>query len=290
MWVRRNGYESGNTRYSFPSGYIYTRSGNPNRTALEECLTALEGGAACAAFGSGLAAAMAVFQALAPGDHVIVPDDAYHGVSRLVREIMAPWGLQASVVDMTNLDAVRAALRPNTRLVWVETPSNPLLKISDIAALAAIAHEAGARCVVDNTWATPVLQQPLLLGADLALHATTKYLGGHSDVLGGAIVARESDAFFERVRFIQGNGGAVPSPFDCWLILRGIRSLAYRMRGHAENAARVADFGRPRALVHTRHQPGRRGKPDRAPRLGGRAGKPHPARPAAYLGWPGTPR
>jgi cystathionine gamma-synthase len=227
---------------SFPSGYIYTRSGNPNRTALEECLAALEGGAACAAFGSGLAAAMAVFQSLAPGDHVIIPDDAYHGVSRLVREIMAPWGLQASVVDMTNLDAVRAALRPNTRLVWLETPSNPLLKISDIAALAAIAHEAGARCAVDNTWATPVLQQPLALGADLVMHSTTKYLGGHSDVLGGAIVAREADPFFERVRFIQGNGGAVPSPFDCWLIVRGIRSLAYRMRGHAENAARVAEF------------------------------------------------
>lgn len=249
---------------SFPSGYIYTRSGNPNRTALEECLTALEGGAACAAFGSGLAAAMAVFQALAPGDHVIVPDDAYHGVSRLVREIMAPWGLQASVVDMTNLDAVRAALRPNTRLVWVETPSNPLLKISDIAALAAIAHEAGARCVVDNTWATPVLQQPLLLGADLALHATTKYLGGHSDVLGGAIVARESDAFFERVRFIQGNGGAVPSPFDCWLILRGIRSLAYRMRGHAENAARVADFLSTQPAIERVHYPGLASHPGHA--------------------------
>ena len=249
---------------SFPSGYIYTRSGNPNRTALEECLTALEGGAACAAFGSGLAAAMAVFQALAPGDHVIVPDDAYHGVSRLVREIMAPWGLQASVVDMTNLDAVRAALRPNTRLVWVETPSNPLLKISDIAALAAIAHEAGARCAVDNTWATPVLQQPLLLGADLALHATTKYLGGHSDVLGGAIVARESDAFFERVRFIQGNGGAVPSPFDCWLILRGIRSLAYRMRGHAENAARVADFLSTQPAIERVHYPGLASHPGHA--------------------------
>lgn len=249
---------------SFPSGYIYTRSGNPNRTALEECLAALEGGAACAAFGSGLAAAMAVFQALAPGDHVIVPDDAYHGVSRLVREIMAPWGLQASVVDMTNLDAVRAALRPNTRLVWVETPSNPLLKISDIAALAAIAHEAGARCAVDNTWATPVLQQPLLLGADLALHATTKYLGGHSDVLGGAIVARESDAFFERVRFIQGNGGAVPSPFDCWLILRGIRSLAYRMRGHAENAARVADFLSTQPAIERVHYPGLASHPGHA--------------------------
>jgi cystathionine gamma-synthase len=302
---------------SFPHGYIYTRSGNPNRTALEQCLAALEGGADCAAFGSGLAAAMSIFQALAPGDHVIVPDDAYHGVSRLVREIMAPWGLQASVVDMTDLAAVRAAVRPTTRLLWVETPSNPLLKISDIAALAQIAHAAGARCAVDNTWATPALQRPLDLGADLALHATTKYLGGHSDVLGGAIVAREQDTFFERVRFIQGNGGAVPSPFDCWLVLRGIRSLAYRMRGHVANAARVAAFlnehpaiervyypglashpghavvarqmcgfaGRAGQVVHACHQPGRCREPDRAPRLGRRPREPHTARPAARLGW-----
>ena len=249
---------------SFPHGYIYTRSGNPNRTALEQCLAALEGGADCAAFGSGLAAAMSIFQALAPGDHVIVPDDAYHGVSRLVREIMAPWGLQASVVDMTDLAAVRAAVRPTTRLLWVETPSNPLLKISDIAALAQIAHAAGARCAVDNTWATPALQRPLDLGADLALHATTKYLGGHSDVLGGAIVAREQDTFFERVRFIQGNGGAVPSPFDCWLVLRGIRSLAYRMRGHVANAARVAAFLNEHPAIERVYYPGLASHPDHA--------------------------
>lgn len=249
---------------SFPHGYIYTRSGNPNRTALEQCLAALEGGADCAAFGSGLAAAMSIFQALAPGDHVIVPDDAYHGVSRLVREIMAPWGLQASVVDMTDLAAVRAAVRPTTRLLWVETPSNPLLKISDIAALAQIAHAAGARCAVDNTWATPALQRPLDLGADLALHATTKYLGGHSDVLGGAIVAREQDTFFERVRFIQGNGGAVPSPFDCWLVLRGIRSLAYRMRGHVANAARVAAFLNEHPAIERVYYPGLASHPGHA--------------------------
>ena len=249
---------------SFPHGYIYTRSGNPNRTALEQCLAALEGGADCAAFGSGLAAAMAVFQSLAPGDHVIIPDDAYHGVSRLVREIMAPWGLQASVVDMTDLAAVRAAVRPTTRLLWVETPSNPLLKISDIAALAQIAHAAGARCAVDNTWATPALQRPLDLGADLALHATTKYLGGHSDVLGGAIVAREQDTFFERVRFIQGNGGAVPSPFDCWLVLRGIRSLAYRMRGHVANAARVAAFLNEHPAIERVYYPGLASHPGHA--------------------------
>jgi cystathionine gamma-synthase len=177
---------------------------------------------------------------------------------------MAPWGLQASVVDMTDLAAVRAAVRPTTRLLWVETPSNPLLKISDIAALAQIAHAAGARCAVDNTWATPALQRPLDLGADLALHATTKYLGGHSDVLGGAIVAREQDTFFERVRFIQGNGGAVPSPFDCWLVLRGIRSLAYRMRGHVANAARVAAFLNEHPAIERVYYPGLASHPGHA--------------------------
>ncbi|MBX0329416.1 aminotransferase class V-fold PLP-dependent enzyme [Oscillochloris sp. ZM17-4] len=227
---------------SFPHGNIYTRSGNPNRSMLERCLTALEGGADCAAFGSGQAAAMAVFQALRPGDHVVAPDDAYHGVTRLLRELMAPWGLEYTQVDMRDPEHVRAAIRPSTRLVWVETPSNPLLKVADIAAVAAIAHEGGAACAVDNTWATPALQRPLELGADLAVHATTKYLGGHSDVLGGAVVAREAGPLFERVRFIQGNGGAVPAPFDCWLVLRGIRTLAYRVRAHAEHAMRVARF------------------------------------------------
>lgn len=241
---------------SFPHGYIYTRENNPNRSALEQCLAALEGGADCAAFGSGLGASMAIFQALAPGDHVIMPDDAYHGVSRLVREIMKPWGLQASIVDMTNLDAVRAAVQPNTRLIWLETPSNPLLKISDIAAIATIAHDAGALLAVDNTWATPMLQQPLALGADLVMHSTTKYLGGHSDVLGGAVVARTKDALFERVRFLQGHGGAVPAPFDCWLVLRGIRSLAYRMRGHTENAARVAEFLSTHPAIERVYYPG----------------------------------
>ncbi len=241
---------------SYPQGYVYTRAGNPNRTMLEQCLAALEGGADCAAFASGLAAALAVFQSLAPGDHVIVPDDAYHGVSRIVREIMTPWGLQASVVDLSDPGAVRAAVRPNTRLVWAETPSNPLLKITDIAAVAEIAHAAGALCAVDNTWGTPALQLPLELGADLVLHATTKYLGGHSDVLGGAIVAREASPLFERVRFLQGNGGAVPSPFDCWLVLRGVRSLAYRMRGHVANAQRVAEFLAEHPQIERVHYPG----------------------------------
>ncbi|MEI7772369.1 MAG: aminotransferase class V-fold PLP-dependent enzyme, partial [Chloroflexales bacterium] len=227
---------------SYPHGYVYTRSENPNRSMLERSLTALEGGADCAAFGSGMAAAMSVFQALRPGDHVIAPDDAYHGVTRLLRELMVPWGLEYTPVDMDAPANVRAALRPNTRLVWIESPSNPLLKVADIAAIAEIAHAAGALCAVDNTWATPIFQRPLGLGADLAIHATTKYLGGHSDVLGGAVVTREASPLFERLRFVQGQGGAVPSPFDCWLIVRGIRSLAYRVRAHADHAMRVARF------------------------------------------------
>ncbi|NTW03528.1 MAG: aminotransferase class V-fold PLP-dependent enzyme [Oscillochloris sp.] len=249
---------------SFPHGYIYTRLGNPNRTMLERCLAALEGGVDCAAFGSGQAAAMSVFQALRPGDHVVAPDDAYHGITRLLRELMSSWGLEYTQVDMNDPEHVRAAMRPNTRMIWVETPSNPLLKVADIAAIAAIAHAGGALCAVDNTWATPVLQRPLELGADLAVHATTKYLGGHSDVLGGAVVVREAGPFFERMRFIQGNGGAVPSPFDCWLVLRGIRSLAYRIRAHAEHALKVATFLEAHPQIERVHYPGLASHPGHA--------------------------
>ncbi|GAB4123972.1 MAG: cystathionine gamma-synthase [Roseiflexaceae bacterium] len=241
---------------SYPHGNVYTRVGNPNRSMLEQCLSALEGGTECAAFGSGLAASMSILQSLSPGDHVVAPDDAYHGVTRLLREIMQPWGLQFSQVDMRDPSNVAAAMQPNTRMVWVETPSNPLLKIADIAAIAEIAHAHAAACVVDNTWATPIQQRPLDLGADLVLHATTKYLGGHSDVLGGAVVARVADERFARIRFIQGNGGAVPSPFDCWLLLRGIQTLAYRVRAHAENAGKIARFLEAHPAVERVHYPG----------------------------------
>ncbi len=249
---------------SFPHGYIYTRSSNPNRVMLERCLTALEGGVECAAFGSGLAAAMSMFQALRPGDHVIAPDDAYHGVSRLLRELMAPWGLEYSAVNMIDPANVQAAVRPNTRLIWIETPSNPLLKVADIAAISAIAHANGGLCAVDNTWATPVLQRPLDLGADFSMHATTKYLGGHSDVLGGAVIAREAGPFFERLRFIQANGGAVPAPFDCWLVLRGIQTLAYRVRAHAEHALTVARFLNQHPKIERVHYPGLESHPGHA--------------------------
>lgn len=227
---------------SYPGGHVYTRSSNPNREGLERCLAALEGGEAAAAFGSGSAATLALFQALRPGDHVIAPADAYYGTIKLLREVMEPWGLQHSLVAMHDVDAVRAAMRPNTRMLWIETPSNPLLTISDIAALSELAHGAGALSVVDNTWGTPVGQRPIEHGADLVMHSTTKYLGGHSDLLGGAVVARTNDDFFARVRLIQASGGAVPSPFDCWLLLRGIRTLSCRMRVHSENALAVARF------------------------------------------------
>lgn len=240
----------------YPQGHIYSRSSNPTRAALEQCLAALEQGAAAAAFPSGSAASMAVFQALAPGDHVLYPDDVYHGTRTQLRELLQRWGLQHDSVDMTDTAAVRAALRPQTRLLWVETPSNPLLKVSDIAALARLAQETGARCVVDNTFATPVLQQPLLLGADLVMHSTTKYLGGHSDLLGGAVIARDEDAFFARVREFQTKAGAVPAPFDCWLLQRSIATLPYRVRAQTATAQRVAEFLAAQPAVSTVHYPG----------------------------------
>jgi cystathionine gamma-synthase len=239
---------------NYPHGYIYGRSANPNRSALEVAMAALEGGDEAAAFGSGLAASSAVLQALAAGDHVVAPTDVYHGMTKLLREVYMPWGLEASFADMTNLDEVRKAIRPETKLIWIETPSNPLLKITDIAAVAEVAHAAGVLCACDNTWA-PIVQRPLDLGCDLVMHSTTKYLGGHSDVTGGAIVAKGATDFFARVREIQTTCGGVPSPFDCWLILRGMRSLPWRMRGHCENALKVATWLADDSRVEAVHYP-----------------------------------
>jgi cystathionine gamma-synthase len=236
--------------------YFYARHGNPNRAALETCLAALEGGAAAAAFASGAAATMSILQALRPGDHVIAPSDAYHGTTILLRDILGPWGLAATFLDMADPVEVERAVRPTTALVWVETPSNPLLRVSDIQRIAAVARVAGARCVVDNTWASPVLQRPFELGADLILHSTTKYLGGHCDVLSGAVVAKENDEFFQRVRNVQIQGGAVAPPFDCWLVMRGIRTLPYRVRGHCHNARIVAEFLARHPRVQAVHFPG----------------------------------
>lgn len=241
---------------SYSRRYGYIREENPTRKALEDMLCALEGGAVAASFSSGMAATMSVMQALSPGDHVIAPRDVYFGMGELLRDFFTRWNLVASFVDMTDLEQVRQVLRRDTKLVWVETPSNPLLRITDIAQVSALAHESGALVACDNTWATPVLQRPFTLGADLVMHATTKYLGGHSDVLGGAVIAKEDTPFFQRIRFIQKEGGAVSSPFDCWLTLRGIRTLPYRVRAHAENAMAVAAFLSEQPQVTAVHYPG----------------------------------
>jgi cystathionine gamma-synthase len=249
---------------SFPSGYAYIRDANPNRRALEAALAQLEEGAAAIAFASGMAATMAVFQALAPGDHVVAPLDAYFGTAKLLREHFVPWGLEASFVDMTDLAAVRAAMRASTRLVWTETPSNPTIAITDLRAVAAIAKRSGALTACDNTWATPFLQRPLLLGMDLVMHSTTKYLSGHSDVMGGVVVAREAGSFAERLRSLQSSGGAVPAPFDAWLTLRGLRTLPWRMRAHCANAHAVAGFLSEHPGVERVHYPGLPGDPGHA--------------------------
>lgn len=241
---------------NFPHGNLYTRADNPNRRALETCLKALEGGAIAAAFSSGSAATASILQAIGSGSHVLVPNDSYTGTKTLLHEMSAVWNIEATFVDMTDLDQVRAALRPNTRLIWVETPSNPLLKITDIAAVAEIAHHVGAICAVDSTWCTPVIQRPLEFGADLVIHATTKYFGGHSDVLGGAAIFKQADSFAARVKQIQRIAGAVPSPFDCWLILRGASTLPLRMRAHSENAMQVAAFLKVHPCVEAVYYPG----------------------------------
>jgi cystathionine gamma-synthase len=223
-------------------GYEYSRSGNPTRTALETCLAALERGSRGLAFASGLAAEDTLLRTvLAPGAHVVIPDDAYGGTYRLFAKVASRWGVESTPVPLADLDAVRAAVRPETRLVWVETPTNPLLGIADISALAAIAHEAGALLAVDNTFASPYLQQPLVLGADVVVHSTTKYLGGHSDVVGGALVVADA-GLGEELAFHQNAMGAVPGPFDSWLVLRGIKTLGVRMDRHCANAERVVEL------------------------------------------------
>jgi cystathionine gamma-synthase len=240
---------------TYARGFMYSRNDNPNRKALEEGVAAIEGGAAAAAFASGMAATSAMFQTLAPGDHVLVHVDAYYGTTRLLREIFLRWGLKADFIDMSDLDAVKKALRPNTKLAWTETPSNPLLKVVDLAAIAEIVHGGGALCACDNTWA-PILQRPFDLGVDFIMHSTTKYFGGHCDVLGGILVAKKDSELFQRVRAIQYEGGAVPSPFDCWLVLRGMRTLPWRMRAHSDNAAKVAEFLAKHPKVECVNYPG----------------------------------
>ncbi|MEU3946232.1 cystathionine gamma-synthase [Streptomyces sp. NPDC029526] len=223
-------------------GYEYSRSANPTRTALEENLAALEGGRRGLAFASGLAAEDCLLRTLlSPGDHVVIPNDAYGGTFRLFAKVVARWGVEWSVADTGDAAAVRAAITPKTKAVWVETPSNPLMGITDIAAVAQVARDAGARLVVDNTFATPYLQQPLALGADVVVHSLTKYMGGHSDVVGGALITADAE-LGEELAFHQNAMGAVAGPFDSWLVLRGTKTLSVRMDRHSENATKVADM------------------------------------------------
>lgn len=241
---------------SFPSGYAYIRNDNPNRRALEAAVATLEGGSGAVAFASGMAATQSVFQTLGPGDHVVIPLDAYFGTAKLLHEQFVPWGLAVSVVDMRDLAAVRHAVRDTTKIIWTETPSNPTISITDLRAVSAIAHDAGALMVCDNTWATPFLQRPLDHGADIVMHSTTKYLSGHSDAMGGVVVVKDAGEFGATLRSIQARAGAVPSPFDSWLVLRGIRTLPWRMRGHCENAMRLAAFLAQHPRVERVHYPG----------------------------------
>jgi len=224
------------------NGYEYSRSGNPTRHALEQCLAALEAGTDGFAFASGLAAEDTLLRAVcAPGDHVVIPDDAYGGTYRLFAAVMSRWGVEWTSARLSDVESVRAAMRPNTRVLWVETPTNPLLNIADIAALADVAHAGGALLAVDNTFASPYLQQPLTLGADVVVHSTTKYIGGHSDVIGGALVAATPE-LAEKLGYHQNAMGAVAGPFDAWITLRGVKTLPVRMDRHCANAAAVVEL------------------------------------------------
>jgi cystathionine gamma-synthase len=243
---------------SYASGYIYSREKAPNRTTLEQALAALDGGADAAAFSSGLAATAMLFQALQPGDHVICPREVYYGTKKLLAQVFASWGLEHTIVDTTDVDAVRAVLRPRTRLLWTETPSNPTMTVTDLTAMSELAHGVGALLVVDNTWGTPFGQRVFEHGADVAMYSTTKYHGGHSDVLGGALVVRAVGPYWERVRLLQATVGAVPSAFDAWLIHRGIGSMGTRVRRHCDNAATFAAALEGHPGLEAVHYPGLR--------------------------------
>ena len=241
---------------SLPGGHLYARPSNPNRAALEHALAAMEDGAGALAFSAGSAATLAVLHALAPGDHVLAGTDVFYGTLTLLKNLMSNWGLTYSLVNMQDLKAVEQAITPQTRLIWMETPSNPLLSVSDIAAIVGIAKKRSLLVACDNTVATSMNQRPLQLGVDITMHSVTKYISGHSDVLGGALIFREAGALFEKIGVIQREGGSVPSPFEAWLTLRGMQTFPYRMRAHCENAQRVAEFLSRHARVETVHYPG----------------------------------
>jgi cystathionine gamma-synthase len=241
---------------SYNHEYVYSRADNPNRKLLESSLAALENGAVAISFASGMAATTALFQSLKTGDHLIVPNDAYYATNVLVTEVFTQWGLESTRVDMTDLEQIKQAIRPNTKLIWIETPSNPELKITDIEATANLAHEHGAILAVDNTWATPVMQRCLDLGADVVMHSTTKYFSGHSDVLSGALIFKESGVLSDKVRTIQKLTGGVPSPFDCWLVTRGIKTLPLRVKAQTATAMKLAEYLSQHPQIEVVHYPG----------------------------------
>jgi len=240
----------------YPRGFAYSREGNPNRQALEECLATLEEGKEALVFSSGLAVVTALIQGLEPGDHIVAPEDVYYGLRKVIDDLFGKWPLTVTYADMTDLSAVRAAVTPATRLVFIESPSNPLMKVTDLAAIAQIARSANAISVADDTFATPILQRPFDWGIDMAMHSTTKYIGGHSDVVGGVLITKFDNYLFERARNSQRYGGAVPSAFDCWLTLRGVSTLPYRIRAHCANAQAVAEFLQSHSAVEAVHYPG----------------------------------
>jgi len=245
---RDGGYQEGDDKY--------IRLSNPNRDQLENVIMELEKGDSCAAFSSGMAAISSVFQAVEPGAHVLVANDVYFGTRKLMWEFADKWNLDVDFIDMTDLDQIESSLKENTKLLWLETPSNPRLLITDVKAVSKLAKEKGALVAVDNTWPTPYNMRPLELGADVSVHSTTKYLGGHSDILGGAVITKENKKLFEKIRLIQRVQGAVPSPRDCWLLSRSIRSFPYRMRAHNENARKVATFLSKHPKVQVIYYPG----------------------------------
>jgi len=236
--------------------FLYTRHSNPNRQQLESVLKELENGESCAAFSSGMAAISAVIQSVKKGSHIIAPDDVYHGTRKVLQNFGEDWGLEFSFVDMSDLDEIQLAVRKSTSLLYIETPSNPLMKITDVEKVCAYAKTISARVCVDNTWPTPLNMNPIELGADLVVHSTTKYLAGHSDILGGAVISARNDEFFQQIRMIQQSQGAVPSAQDCWLLCRSIRSFPYRMRAHNENAQKIADFLKDHPKVREVYYPG----------------------------------
>ena len=239
----------------YPGGFVYSRADNPNRKSLENVIAKLEGANEAAAFSSGNAAGGAVFQAWGPGVHIIAPDDMYHGLRNQLVQVFSGI-IDVDFVDLSNLTAIKNAIKPKTKLIWIETPSNPLLKVCDIAAITDLAKHQGILVVCDNTFSTPMLQRPLELGCDLVMHSTTKYLGGHSDVMGGALATKENNDFWKKIKSIQVLSGAVPSPFDCYMTVRGIKTLPYRMKAHNENAIILANFLDSHELVEKVYYPG----------------------------------